>query len=210
MRIFLQRHAESIANELGVWTGQSNPGLSERGVAAQLAHCSRFDYPKGDIYFSSPLRRCLDSLAIVHGRSANLCVLPEFIECSLGSLEGKKYTNLNDDTNYISWVKKPDSRPHGGESFNEFTSRARSGFLMMIKIAAEHGAQSVVAVLHGNVMRAVLHGFVDSSLPHPRWEIPNCGGYLFEFERLSPPLLYEKIPGFLFDMPLTVQDNRLK
>lgn len=198
MRVYLLRHAESVTNERGVWTGQSDVRLSKRGADALLSVRARFNYPKGDIYFSSPLRRCLDTLEIVYDRPADY-KLSEFMECSLGSLEGKKYTSLDDDVNYTSWIEKPDSLIHGGESFSKFTSRVREGFLKMIKISAKEGVLSVVAVLHGNVMRAILCGFVDSYIPHQSWEIPNCGGYFFEYEEcLSGCLKYEKIPSFLF------------
>lgn len=198
MRFFLLRHTESVANERRVWTGQMDMGLSERGAAAQAAICSRCDYPAGELYFSSPLKRCLDSLRIVYGREADYS-LPEFGECSLGELEGKGYTSLDDDPDYIAWIKKPGTPVRGGESFDAFTARARSGFLRMARICGERGVSSAVAVLHGNVMRAILSGFVEPARPHRLWEIPNCGGYLFDYAPDAPlPLPYEKIPGFLF------------
>lgn len=205
MRFFLLRHTESVANELRVWTGQMDMGLSERGAALQAALCSRFDYPAGELYFSSPLKRCLDSLRIVYGREADYS-LSEFGECSLGELEGRGYTNLDDDPDYMAWIKEPGTPVRGGESFNAFTARARGGFLRMARICRERGAASAVAVLHGNVMRAILSGFVEPSRPHRLWEIPNCGGYLFDYgPDARPPLPYEKIPGFLF---AAVIDNR--
>lgn len=173
-------------------------GLSRRGVAVQAEIYSRYDYPSGELYFSSPLRRCLDSMRIVYDRYADY-TLPEFLECSLGELEGKGYTNLDDDEHYIAWINGRTTRAGGGESFDEFTARVRAGFLKMSAICGECGVSNVVAVLHGNVMRAILSGFVEPSRPHPLWEIPNCGGYLFDYAADRPvPLPYEKIPRFLF------------
>lgn len=198
MRFFLLRHTESVANERRVWTGRMDLGLSKRGAAALAELCSRYSYPEGELYFSSPLKRCLDSLRIVYGRTADYS-LPELEECSLGELEGNGYTSLDDDPDYIAWIKKPEMPVRGGESFDEFTSRARRGFLRMAWICGDKGVSSAVAVLHGNVMRAILSGFVDPRVPHPLWEIPNCGGYLFDYGPDMPvPLPYEKIPGFLF------------
>lgn len=198
MKLFLLRHARSAANERQVWTGQSDPELSPEGIAEQLEACSRYDYPQCGIYFASPLKRCTASLEIVYGRKADR-LLTELMECSLGSLEGKRYSNLDDDVNYLSWIKQPELCPHGGESFSGFTARARAGFRKMVEICVSERAASACAVLHGNVMRAILSGFVDQSLPHFAWEIPNCGGYLFDFDKtLEKPLSYEKIPAFLF------------
>lgn len=199
MRIFLLRHTESETNERCVWTGQMDPSLSERGAAMQADICSRYDYPAGELYFSSPLRRCLDSLRIVYGRHADY-LLPEFLECSLGELEGKAYTSLDDDEHYLEWINGRAVSVHGGESFDAFSARVRGGFLKMVQICGQRGVSSAVAVLHGNVMRAVLSGFVEPSRPHELWEIPNCGGYLFDFiPGVSGKLPYEKIPSFLFE-----------
>lgn len=199
MRIFLLRHAESETNERRVWTGQMDSPLSERGAAALAEICSRYDYPSGELLFSSPLRRCIDSLRIVYGRAADY-LLPEFLECSLGELEGRGYTNLDDDEHYMAWINGRAACAPGGESFDEFSMRVRDGFLKMAGRCAQRGVSSAVAVLHGNVMRAILSGFVEQSRPHALWEIPNCGGYLFNFMPGVPgPLLYEKNPGFLFE-----------
>lgn len=198
MKVFLLRHARSAANERRVWTGQTDIALSKSGIAEQLSVCARYAYPRGDLYFSSPLSRCFTSLELVYGRPADY-LLPEFMECALGSLEGTQYTSLDDDVNYIDWINEPALRLNGGESFNEFTSRVCRGFLKVIAISEAAGTRSAAAVLHGNVMRAILHSFVDSSVPHQLWQIPNCGGYLFEYGGNSPlSLSYERVPGFLF------------
>lgn len=36
---------------------------------------------------------------------------------------------------------------------------------------------SAAVVLHGNVMRAVLHAFADPGIAHSDWKIPNGGFY---------------------------------
>lgn len=198
MRLLLLRHARSVTNERRVWTGQSDTELSPEGIAEQLEVCSRYDYPQCDLYFSSPLRRCAASLEIIYGQKADR-FLPELMECSLGSLEGKIYSSLDNDENYLAWIRQPELCSHGGESFNVFTARARAGFLKMVEICHASSASSTCAVMHGNVMRAILSGFVDPSVPHFTWEIPNGGGYLFDFEKALPePRVYKKIPEFLF------------
>lgn len=192
------RHARSTANELAVWSGQTDPELSERGVRELLELRSLGEYPRCGLYFSSPLARCTATLEMVYERKADH-FLPEFRECGLGALEGEKYTSLDDDVNYLSWINEPNARHRGGESFSQFTARVRSGFTRMAEICAAARVQSAAAVLHGNVMRAILHGFVDPSRPHHSWEIPNCGGYLFDFEKaLRPPLAYQTLPSSLF------------
>ena len=110
MKIYLIRHALSIANSLKIWTGQMDVDLSAAGIAEQRALSKRFQYPSADIYVSSPLLRCTHSLKLLYGRDADI-LMPEFMECSLGILEGKSYTNLNDDDNYLAWLREPDQAP---------------------------------------------------------------------------------------------------
>jgi alpha-ribazole phosphatase len=199
MKIFLLRHAKSVHNDANTWTGHIDADLSPGGIAEQVRLCSLFEYPDAEILLSSPLRRCTRSLEIIYGKRPYYAV-PELIECALGSLEGKPYTNLDDDPNYLRWLAEPELSFHGGESFGEFTRRSRAGFAKLVGSLIEERVRSVVIMTHGNVMRAVLSGFIDRSVPHGRWHIPNGGGYLFDiYDVKKEPSSYEVVPEFLFD-----------
>ena len=89
-----------------VWTGQTNAGLSDEGAAALRAICARYDYPRCDLYFSSPLRRCTESMEIIYGPRRGLFELAELAECDMGELAGVPYTSLDDDPNYFAWIGK--------------------------------------------------------------------------------------------------------
>lgn len=198
MRIFLIRHALSTANSQKVWTGQTDAGLSGRGVEEQISICSRFEYPRCELYFSSPLRRCTESLRLIYGRAADY-ELPELSECDLGELTGRTYTNLDDDPNYCRWIGSPDAAPPWrGESFSEFRLRAEYGFTKLLSICRSRGAESAAALMHGNVMRAVLHRFADPGTAHGDWPIPNGGVYMLEFGEEDKAALWRTMPEFLF------------
>lgn len=198
MKVYLIRHALSVSNDLRRWTGQNDVDLSERGVREQREICARFEYPAADLYFSSPLLRCTHSLHLIYGRGADY-LLPEFLECSLGLLEGKPYTNLDDDPNYLAWITEPDKAVPRGESFNDFKKRCANGFLRLLEIAKANGAESVVSMMHGNVMRAVLHRFADAAVPHDAWRIPNGGAYCLEADADKRAVTgWSCAPKFLF------------
>ena len=197
MKIYLIRHALSIANSLKIWTGQMDVDLSAAGIAEQRALSKRFQYPSADIYVSSPLLRCTHSLKLLYGRDADI-LMPEFMECSLGILEGKKYTNLNDDKNYVEWLNTPDKPIPDGESFNSFSERAAFGFCKVIRLMCERGVSSAAIMLHGNVMRAILHAHADSSIPHSSWKIPNGGVYELETDGESV-ISWSHSPKYLFE-----------
>ena len=181
-----------------VWTGQTNAGLSEAGAAALRAVCARFDYPRCDLYFSSPLRRCTESMEIIYGHAADY-ELSELAECDMGELAGAPYTSLDDDPNYLAWIGSPEQMPPWrGESFGDFRRRAEEGFLKILEICRGRGAESAAAVMHGDVMRAVLHRFADAAVPHDAWKIPNGGAYMLESGGDGRVARFETLPDFLF------------
>lgn len=199
MKIYMIRHAQSTANLEKVWTGQTNAALSDGGAAALRAICARFAYPRCDLYFSSPLRRCTESMEIIYGRAADF-ELAELAECDMGELAGAHYTSLDDDPNYFAWIGKPEETPPWkGESFGAFRRRAELGFLRILEICRERGAKSAAAVMHGDVMRAALHRFADPSVSHGEWKIPNGGVYAIEFGADRQMLRCETMPEFLFE-----------
>lgn len=200
MRIYMIRHAQSTANSLKVWTGQTNAGLSEEGAAALRSICGRFEYPRCEIYFSSPLLRCTESMKIIYGRAADY-ELTELAECDMGELAGMPYTSLDDDPNYFAWIGRPEETPPWkGESFGAFRRRAERGFARMLGICRERGAESAASVMHGDVMRAVLHRFADEKVAHGDWKIPNGGAYMLEFGDGETALRCETLPDFLFSV----------
>ena len=188
MRIYLIRHAQSLANAENVWTGQRDIPLSLQGAAEQRAICARFSYPRAEFYFSSPLKRCTQSLELIYGRAADY--LPAALsECSLGILEGRPYTNLDDDPNYTAWLAAPNRPIERGESFNGFTERVCAGFAALLSRCRAAGVSTAAGTMHGNVMRAVLHG---------EWRIPNGGMYILEFDADDELVSWSAAPGFLF------------
>lgn len=197
MKIYLIRHAQSLSNEANIWTGQLDIPLSPQGAEEQRKLCGRFAYPEAEIYFSSPLLRCTQSLEIIYGRSPDH-ILPEFSECSLGILEGKQYTNLDNDPNYISWTTSPGKQIEGGESFNSFTERVCDGFEKLLSSLKSNEISSAAGMMHGNVMRAILHRFADPGIPHWHWRIPNGGMYILDFITERKLSSWSTAPGFIF------------
>lgn len=196
MRIYLARHALSVSNDEGTWTGQQNVGLSARGIKAQKELNLRFAYPKADVYFSSPLTRCLETLYLIYQRKPDI-IVHDFAECSLGILEGVKYTNLDNDENYVDWIKNPDVAIEKGESFNNFKKRTERGFYEVISECHKKNADSAFIMTHGNVMRSVLSRFADSSVSFDSWKIPNGGLYEMMMKNDSC-LSLRQLPEFLF------------
>ena len=197
LTVYLIRHARSLANASHCWTGQRDIPLSDEGRAEQRNLCGSFAYPEADVYFSSPLSRCTQSFDIIYGPRPCM-TLPSLMECSLGVLEGQKYTNLDDDPAYAAWLARPDVPLERGESFNGFTERVCSGFAELLVRLQRGGRASAAGVMHGNVMRAILHRFADPAVPHGAWKIPNGGMYALSFDDSLKCSKWSTAPSFLF------------
>lgn len=198
MKIYLIRHGISVTNEKHMWTGQLDVELSENGIKKIMAVKKRFDFPTGDVYIASPLKRCIQTTELIYGRRPDVFI-DELMECSLGVLEGTPYSDLTDDTNYINWQKYPDSIPFAeGESFNQFLERTHRGFEKVLELSEVKNYNKVVIILHGNVMRSILHGYVAPAIPHKEWKIPNIGVYELEVAERRV-VSYKTMPEFLFE-----------
>lgn len=173
MNVFLIRHGRSTANDKGLWTGQTDVSLSQKGIRDLQMNKKIFPYPEGDFYVTSPLKRCIETMEVLYGRAPDVQIA-DFLECSLGILEGTEYTDLTDDSNYTYWLEHPEETPFAeGESFSNFKKRTANGFKKMLAIMKERNKKKAVVVMHGNVIRSILNQFADNKIAHKDWLIPN-------------------------------------
>ena len=70
----------------------------------------------------------------------------------------------------------------------------------MVKMLKGKDIDSVSVMLHGNVMRAILHRFADRLIPHSEWQIPNGGLYELNVSDGGMVLSYSQKPDFLFSL----------
>ena len=68
----------------------------------------------------------------------------------------------------------------------------------MLEMMRERRINSASVMLHGNVMRAILHRFADTYIPHSEWKIPNGGLYKLDLSDDGKVLSYTQEPDFLF------------
>ncbi|MEG1641846.1 MAG: histidine phosphatase family protein [Synergistaceae bacterium] len=197
MNIYLIRHAQSVTNDTWTWTGQLDVDISEKGIKQIESIKEKFTYPLGDLYISSPLKRCTQTMNLIYKKSPDIYI-DELKECSLGILEGQKYTDLTNDENYVKWQKYPDIPIENGESFNQFITRTHKGFNKIIEIAEKGNHKNIIVLMHGNVMRAILHKFVNKEISHKDWEIPNLGIYKLQVNS-GRIILSTTYPDFLFN-----------
>lgn len=69
-----------------------------------MAQLQTKHYPKADIVFASPMKRCIMTAeAIYPNQEMILC--EGFKEMDFGDFEGKSYEELKDNPDYINWIE---------------------------------------------------------------------------------------------------------
>jgi broad specificity phosphatase PhoE len=160
--MLLVRHGESTANAKGIWQGQMEFPLSERGRAqASLAGHGLSSEPFEGLY-SSPLSRAMETAEIIRDRAGfagQVVPVDGLSERNGGILEG--HTWAEQEQRNPELVKKFLAIPEeerwalvGAETDEEVIARFEEA---LSSIRALHpGGSRIVVVSHGGVMRAFL------------------------------------------------------
>ncbi len=150
----LIRHGKTAANYESRYIGSTDEGLC--GDAAKELETLRERFMPQDMIFSSPLKRCLQSTAIIFDEP-EIVVINELREMNFGDFEYKNYNELKDDRRYQTWIDGGGTgRFPNGESRDEFIDRTMKGFNRLIDSAKAAGAHNIAAVVHGGTIMAIL------------------------------------------------------
>ena len=160
--MLLVRHGESTANAKGIWQGQMEFPLSERGRAqASLAGHGLSSEPFEGLY-SSPLSRAFETAEIIRDRAGfagQVVPVDGLSERNGGILEGQTWAEQ--EQRYPELAKKFLAIPEeerwalvGAETDEEVIARFEEA-LSSIRALHPCGTR-IVVVSHGGVMRAFL------------------------------------------------------
>jgi len=167
VELLLVRHAEPTENAQGRCYGRLDVELSESGrdqCRRLAAHLS--GEPLAAIV-SSPWRRARDTAdAIAEPHALPVMVLDQLRELDFGELEGLTYDEISVSRPelYERWMTEPTAVHFpGGEGYPDLHARVVDA---VAQLRATYDRQTVVAVTHGGVVRAVLAEAL--GIPHDR------------------------------------------
>ena len=164
LKIWLIRHGMTEGNRYQRYIGVTDEPLCEDGREL----LEKFTYPKPQAVFVSPLKRCLETAAILFG-DPKVRIIDQLAECDFGEFENKNYQELDGNEHYQSWIDSGGLLPFpGGESREEFKRRNVTGFQKAVNGCLRNGISLAALVVHGGTIMAVL-----SSL---------TGGEYFDFQ----------------------------
>lgn len=160
--VILVRHAHSTANLKGVLAGRDNRvSLSPRGKQEAEELANFLEPWEFDAIYSSPLRRCRETLApLLARRSLKVNYLPDLIEMEYGDWSGKSLALLSKEELWKSIQNRPSTvRFPRGESFAEMSLRANQTLLDKAK-----GKKRILMASHGDVIKAIVAFHLGMSL----------------------------------------------
>lgn len=181
----LVRHGESEANVRRMLSGWLDVDLTEHGAEELEELRSSVSYPESDMYFSSPLRRCLRTSRILFPDKVPV-ISDAYKEVNFRSLEGCVLSGKEEiDAYFSAWVR--DEPRLDEETISDVMARAKPALLDTVRQCEEKGLHSATIVMHSGIMRAgiiALFGleksrFLDMS-------VPNGLGYIIAFDDLEP------------------------
>lgn len=144
MKITVIRHAETTYNEKGLFQGQIECELTEKGLKDTIEKAK--DFPKDfDVCFCSPLTRTKKTAEILVSNLDIICD-ERIIETGLGDWEG---TANSEEKQALLRQKQV---PPNGETFEEIDNRVTE-FIQMLK--NNYSDKNILVVTHAGVIYAM-------------------------------------------------------
>ena len=175
MRVFIVRHGESENNKKGLWTGQYNAPLTEKGRLDAEGARTILERISFDKVYSSDLDRAIETAEIaIPG-----CIYETnklLREIDVGSLSNQSTKTLSDEQ--TKNVIKNGYAPFGGETREEFKAR----ILAFKKELEGMDFQNVAVFCHGGWVKGFLNEILEMQIPAHKICCNNCTVAVFEYE----------------------------
>lgn len=196
--LFLIRHGMTQGNDEGRYIGSTDQPLSERGVKELKVLSASCGYPDADAFFTSPLKRCVQTMQILYPHAAPQ-VVPDLRECDFGAYENKTMEELKNDPTYKQWVAANGTvTPPGGEAVEVFQKRCCNAFAGIVDHLLHTGTTRAVICAHGGTIMFILSAFGYPNRPFYKWMTGNGQGY----EIVITPQLWMSAQAFDIAAPI--------
>ncbi len=151
VNIVLIRHGATEGNLKKRYIGRTDEELCAAGVS----EVKEREYPKVDMVISSPMKRCMQSAALIYP-SIEAVIVENFRETDFGDFEGKNYKDLDGDKDYQAWIDSNGTLPFpNGESREQCDARILGAFERCLNDLPE-GVGSVALVVHGGTIMTIM------------------------------------------------------
>lgn len=173
MKVYLVRHGRTQGNLEHRYIGSTDNSLAPKGIE----ELEKISYPEVDAVVSSPMKRCIETAAILFPKNKPY-IVEGLRECSFGIIENKTHDEIKDLPEYREWIRT-EGRCNlpGAEDRELFIERCVNGF----KQGIEHykDCESVAFVMHGGSIMALMQGCLGGD--YFSYMVDNGRGYLCEY-----------------------------
>lgn len=194
MNIVFIRHGMTEGNKEKRYIGKIDEELCADGrqsLIDNINSCKDF-YPKADIIFSSPMKRCIQTSEIIYP-DKKCIIVDEFREIDFGDFEGKNYKELNGNYEYQKWIDSGGKITFpNGESRVDFSLRCKKGFIRSLSICEEYIQKQsdrfvkreagfmAAFVVHGGTIMSIMEYFEKERLDYYSYRCDNGHGFICE------------------------------
>jgi probable phosphoglycerate mutase len=158
--LFLVRHGLTAQTGHVLYGRTAGISLDHRGRAQAEALIERFAGVRLTAAYSSPLERCIETLApLAQARRLTVAPRQALIEMDAGDWTGQRLSSVRRRKAWATVQRSPStfSFPGGGEGFTEAQERAVGELL---RIARRHPRGRVLVGTHGDIARIALAHFL--------------------------------------------------
>jgi len=191
--LVLIRHGATKANQEHRYLGKTDQPLSKEGER-QLAEYKKLQlYPKADVLFSSPMKRCMQTAKVLYPELQPVQI-KEWEEMDFGAFEGKNYMELQKDGRYQAWIDSNGILPFPeGESREKFIARCDKGFQRMIAKVEQIKKEGlkIGMIVHGGTIMALLSKYGKGD--YFDYQVPNGKGYICTVKKFDTELQITEI-----------------
>lgn len=181
MKTVLIRHGKTAGNLLRRYIGcRTDEPLCDVGRTELFA----LHPPEVDRVFVSPMKRCLESAAILYPHIEPE-IIDDFRECDFGSFENRGYRELNGLAEYQRWIDSGGELPFpSGESRKEFEDRCIAAYEKLRR--SFHG--DCALIVHGGTIMAIMEQYALPKRGYFDYQTANGYGYVLYVDVSYTPI----------------------
>jgi alpha-ribazole phosphatase len=166
--------------------GRTDLPLAPEGISQLEKLKKDSPYPEAQVYYCSPLKRCIESLNILYP-GAQPIIVNDLRECDFGDWEGRTAKELAEESeDFARWMQDgTEITPPNGEGGGVFMQRVCAAFEKIVEGMMRSGTTSAVILAHGGTIMSILSAY---GLPRANfydWMMENGCGYSL---RITPGL----------------------
>ncbi len=182
MELYLIRHGKTEGNISRHYQGIIDEPLCEEGIR-ELKAVPPEVMPHIQKLYCSPMKRCIQTARILFPEHEPV-IVSDLRERNFGKFEGKSYTELSKDPDYIAWINGSGIVP-GGEDKEVFWDRCLSAVDQIVSDAFDEGIETAAAVCHGGIIMACMTRCLNRIKEFTEWKCGNGCGYSVTIDRGS-------------------------